>query len=76
MSARILVIDDEESIRFTFRRFLSAAGYIVVSAESCSQALARINETDFDLIFADIILEDGTGLISCAKSRPGDWVAR
>jgi two-component system, NtrC family, response regulator HydG len=62
MSARILVIDDEESIRFTFRRFLSAAGYTVVSAESCSQALARINETDFDLIFADIILEDGTGI--------------
>jgi PAS domain S-box-containing protein len=62
MSARVLVIDDEESIRYTFKRFLRAAGYIVVTAESCSQALALIDETEFDLIFADIILEDRTGI--------------
>ena len=62
MSARILVIDDEESIRFTFERFLTAAGYIVATAESCSEALARINETSFDVVFADIILGDGTGI--------------
>ncbi|MBF0551086.1 MAG: sigma 54-interacting transcriptional regulator [Deltaproteobacteria bacterium] len=62
MSAKILVIDDEESIRFTFERFLGAAGYIVTIAESCSEALARINETLFDVVFADIILGDGTGI--------------
>ena len=62
MSARILVIDDEESIRFTFERFLKAAGHIVATAESCSEAVARINETSFDLVFADIILGDGTGI--------------
>ncbi len=62
MSARILVIDDEESIRFTFERFLTAEGHIVAVAESCSEALARINETSFDVVFADIILGDGTGI--------------
>jgi two-component system, NtrC family, response regulator HydG len=62
MSARILVIDDEESIRFTFERFLAAEGHIVATAESCSEALARINETSFDVVFADIILGDGTGI--------------
>ena len=62
MSARILVIDDEESIRFTFERFLTTEGYIVATAESCSEALARINETSFDVVFADIILGDGTGI--------------
>ena len=62
MSARILVIDDEESIRFTFERFLTTEGHIVATAESCSEALARINETSFDLVFADIILGDGTGI--------------
>ena len=62
MNARILVIDDESSIRFTFERFLRAAGYIVTTAESCGEALARINETHFDVVFADIILEDGTGI--------------
>ena len=62
MSARILVIDDEESIRFTFERFLRAAGHIVATAASCGEALARLSENSFDLIFADIILEDGTGI--------------
>ena len=62
MSARILVIDDEESIRFTFARFLKAAGHIVATAESCAEALTRINEMSFDVVFADIILGDGTGI--------------
>ena len=62
MSARILVIDDEESIRFTFERFLSSSGHIVETAESYGEALVRINETNFDVVFADIILEDGTGI--------------
>jgi two-component system response regulator HydG len=62
MSANILVIDDEESIRFTFGRFLRAAGHTVATAESCREALARINEASFDAVFADIILGDGTGI--------------
>jgi PAS domain S-box-containing protein len=62
MSSRILVIDDEESIRFTFERFLKAAGHAVTTAASRSEALARLAETDFDMIFADIILTDGTGI--------------
>jgi len=62
MSARILVIDDEEAIRFTFERFLRAAGHIVATAASCREALERLNETTFDVVFADIILEDGTGI--------------
>jgi PAS domain S-box-containing protein len=62
MSARILVIDDEESIRFTFERFLRAAGHIVATATGCVEALARLDETSFDVVFADIILEDGTGI--------------
>jgi two-component system, NtrC family, response regulator HydG len=62
MIAKILVIDDEESIRFTFERFLRAAGHAVTAAASCSEALARLSETDFDMVFADIILDDGTGI--------------
>ncbi|MHC1743380.1 MAG: sigma-54 dependent transcriptional regulator [Syntrophobacteraceae bacterium] len=62
MNPKILVIDDEEAIRFTLDNFLTAAGYVVATAESCSEAWTRINEMSFDLIFADIILEDGTGI--------------
>ena len=62
MNAKILVIDDEEAIRFTFERFLKTEGHVVATAESCSEASTRINEMSFDLIFADIILNDGTGI--------------
>jgi two-component system response regulator HydG len=62
MSAQILLIDDEESIRFTFKHFLTAAGYTVTVAESCKQGFAALDQNSFDLIFADIILDDGTGI--------------
>ncbi|MDR3632142.1 MAG: sigma 54-interacting transcriptional regulator [Desulfocapsaceae bacterium] len=62
MTAKILIIDDEESIRFTFERFLRAAGYTVVTAESCAEAIEQFAHSSFDMVFADIILGDGTGI--------------
>ena len=62
MNANILVIDDEESIRFSFHRFLAAEGHNVITAKGYSEALARMDETQFDLILADIILDDGWGM--------------
>jgi two-component system response regulator HydG len=60
--AKILVVDDEESIRFTFESFLADAGYEVAVAADFSSALVRLDESDFDLIFADIILGGRTGI--------------
>ena len=62
MYANILVIDDEESIRFSFHRFLAAEGHNVITAKGYREALARMDETQFDLILADIILDDGWGI--------------
>ncbi|HAA03713.1 MAG TPA: sigma-54-dependent Fis family transcriptional regulator, partial [Syntrophobacteraceae bacterium] len=59
--AKILIVDDEESIRFTFERFLSAKGHNVFIAQDFNEALVRIAETEPDLIFLDIILEGGAG---------------
>ncbi len=62
MNANILVIDDEESIRFSFHRFLAAEGHNVITAKGYREALGRMDETQFDLILADIILDDGWGV--------------
>lgn len=62
MKASILVIDDEESIRYTFERFMTHAGYQVTTAGSCREALDRLDEGGIDLVFSDIILPDGTGV--------------
>jgi two-component system, NtrC family, response regulator HydG len=58
----ILVIDDEESIRFSFDRFLAAEGHRVVTAKGYEDALARMDEAEFSLILADIFLGDGCGI--------------
>ncbi|ODS30595.1 MAG: transcriptional regulator [Candidatus Scalindua rubra] len=62
MKARILIIDDEENIRFTFEDFLSDEGYEVSTAGDYDEALAMIDESNFDLIFSDIILKGKTGI--------------
>src|SRR5208282_677393 len=62
MKSKILVIDDEESIRFVFENFLSEAGYEVTTAATYDAALTCVSEADFDLIFADIILGNRSGI--------------
>lgn len=69
MNANILVVDDEESIRFSFHRFLAAEGYNVTTAASYLEALARMNEMKFDLILADVILDDGWGMDILYETR-------
>jgi PAS domain S-box-containing protein len=62
LKAKILIIDDEEGIRFTFKKFLSAEDYYVATAKDYEEAMNFISEIDFDVIFADIILKGKSGI--------------
>jgi len=62
MGSKILVIDDEESIRYTFKSFLLDEGYEVVTARDYQEALSAVDTAELDLIFADILLEGKTGI--------------
>ncbi len=62
MNQKILVIDDEESIRFTFESFLTEEGYKVITAGGYKDALYAISNKEFDVIFTDILLNDMTGI--------------
>jgi PAS domain S-box-containing protein len=62
MREKILVVDDEESIRFTFQSFLEDAGYWVDTAKNHDDAVRIIEKTEFDLIFVDIILGGYNGI--------------
>jgi DNA-binding NtrC family response regulator len=42
MKVIILILDDEESIRFSFHRFLTAEGHHVTTAASYSEALEQM----------------------------------
>ncbi|MBI5665953.1 MAG: sigma 54-interacting transcriptional regulator [Nitrospirae bacterium] len=62
MNARILIIDDEEGIRFTFKKFLSSENYAVATAKDFDEAIEHISNSSFDVIFADIILKGKSGM--------------
>ncbi|RJQ21429.1 MAG: response regulator [Nitrospiraceae bacterium] len=62
MKAKVLIIDDEEGIRFTFKKFLTAKDFDVSTAKDFDEAIQAISVTDFDVIFADIILRGKTGI--------------
>ncbi len=71
-SATIIVIDDEEVIRFTLQKKLSRLGYHVISLEKAEDALYLIknDEQSIDLIISDIKLRkmDGIELLRRVKA--------
>ena len=75
MKPRILVIDDEESIRFTFERFMRNAGYEVETSASLKDAVNRISESVYDLVFADILLGGDSGVDVLRAMREQDIVS-
>ena len=59
----ILVVDDEEGLRFTFAMLLRRAGYRqVVTAATFEEAMEEVARRPFACIVSDIVLEGATGL--------------
>ncbi len=56
---RILVVDDEELQRDIASQLLTALGYEAHSVPSGEEAVALIQEEDFDLVLLDMIMEPG-----------------
>jgi two-component system response regulator PilR (NtrC family) len=61
-AARILVVDDERSMRELLAIVLGREGYEVVVAESGRQALDELERRPVDLLISDIHMPDMTGL--------------
>ena len=61
-STRVLVVDDEESLRFFLTRGLKKAGYGVDAAASGQEAIERLSEVSFDVVLSDIVMPDVSGL--------------
>ena len=60
--ARLLVVDDEESLRITTAAIFENEGYIVDTASSGDEAVALLSDTDYDLVLTDLHMEGGDGL--------------
>lgn len=60
--AKILVVDDEKSLRVTVAAFLEAEGHEVIQADSFMQASNCLEQWSFDGVVSDIVLGDKTGI--------------
>jgi len=68
-SARILLVDDEQSIQTLLSYPLRKEGYDVVQATDGRQALDRFDEQPFDLVVLDLMLPQIDGLEVCRRLR-------
>ena len=69
MPARILIVDDEESIRTSLQRLLEYNGYVTGLAEDGFRGLEMLGEDAFDLVFLDIKMPRMDGIEVLGKVR-------
>ena len=71
-AAKIMVIDDSQTIRRTAETLLTKEGFTVVTAQDGFEALAKIADHHPDLIFVDIMMPRLDGYQACAliKANP------
>ena len=68
-SARILLVDDEQSVQTLLAYPLRKEGYEVVAAHDGREALDRFAEQRFDLVVLDIMLPKLDGIEVCRRMR-------
>ncbi|HWK09613.1 MAG TPA: response regulator, partial [Vicinamibacterales bacterium] len=61
-TARILLVEDKDSLRTMLRLALESQGYAVVEARDQAEAIRELREADPDLILSDFRLPEGDGL--------------
>jgi DNA-binding response OmpR family regulator len=73
-SARILIVDDEATIRLTLGTLLKRAGYEVTPAENGHEAIALLEQQRFDLMLVDLKMPemDGMQVVAAARQRQAD----
>ena len=59
---KVLVVDDDPVVGKSFNRVLSGKGYVVVTAHDGPEALKRLAETEYDVVFTDIRMPGMDGI--------------
>ena len=59
---RLLLVDDEQSVRQALGRYLTSRGYDVISVAGGAEALARLEAEQFEAVLCDVRMPGMTGL--------------
>jgi DNA-binding NtrC family response regulator len=73
MSERILVVEDDPSVRTTVVTFLELEGFQVEAVSNTRDAIERLSKQGYPLIISDIYIDDRTGidvLMAAKKQDP------
>jgi CheY-like chemotaxis protein len=68
-AARLLVIDDDETVRQVLSEMLAEIGYDVTQAASGPEGIARCEDERFDLVITDLSMPDMSGWEVAAAIR-------
>ena len=68
--SRILLVEDDNSLRLTISQFLEFENYEVEAVSTTRDALRRITEGSYPIVISDIYLDERTGIdvLSAAKN--------
>ena len=59
---KVLIVDDEKSMRITLSEFLKQEGYEIDSASDAFQAFQMMDEKEYDILVTDVIMPKITGI--------------
>jgi CheY-like chemotaxis protein len=68
---KVLVVDDDPVVGKSFNRVLSEKGYVVITAQNAQEALDKLQEGGYDVVFTDIKMPgmDGLELAERVKAK-------
>lgn len=68
--ARVLVVDDDPTVRLTLQTLLEAGGYYVDAAATAAEAVGKLDRQEYELVLSDLQMESpeaGLKVIAHAK---------
>ena len=68
MKPRVLVVEDDSSLRLALCDNLDDEGYAVSSAATLADARAALKKSEVDVIVLDLMLPDGDGTALCRST--------
>lgn len=69
MSKRILVVEDDASVRSTVTTFLELEGYFVEAVATTREAMLKLRDNSYPLVLSDIYIDERTGLDVLERAR-------
>lgn len=59
---KVLVVDDDPVVGKSFNRVLTQKGYVVITAANAQEALTKVQEGEYDVVFTDIKMPGMNGI--------------